>query len=56
MTHDNESAGSLRDWRDIAQDILHEKDYGRVIRLAAELRDAIDEQVLKNKPGRSAAD
>jgi hypothetical protein len=55
MTHDNESPGSRRSWREIAEEILRETDYSRVARLAAELRDAIDEQVL-SKPGRRAVD
>ncbi|HET9407510.1 MAG TPA: hypothetical protein VFO39_09755 [Candidatus Sulfotelmatobacter sp.] len=38
---------SQRPWREIASDVLRESDHHRIVELAKELCDAIDDQVLK---------
>jgi hypothetical protein len=49
MTDDNIIPQPRKTWRDLAEAVLRETDHDRILELAQQLCDAVDEQLLKGK-------
>jgi hypothetical protein len=47
MTEDNVAQSRSKSWRELAEEVLRETDHDKILALAQELCDAVDEQLLQ---------
>jgi hypothetical protein len=47
MTEDNVAQPRRKSWRELAEEVLRETDHDKILALARELCDAVDEQLLQ---------
>jgi hypothetical protein len=51
MTDDKVTPPSRKSWRELAQAVLNETDHDKIVELAQQLCDAVDEQLLRTGKG-----
>jgi hypothetical protein len=54
MTEDNVAQSRSKSWRELAEAVLRETDHDKILVLAQELCDAVDEQLLQTGKGKKA--
>jgi len=54
MTDDNVVRAPRKSWRELAEAVLRETDNDKILELAQELCDAVDEQLLRSGRGKKA--